>query len=268
MTQPYVYLRYIAAAFLSAWLADFLFYKSPLGISSLIWFGVLLASGFLVASLEKARPARASWLLAGLILVSAAVPALRAEPFTTAIAFLLALALVILLVATFRSGFWPSFRIWDYVVSFFEVGVNAIVRPLTRSAPSTTLEGQEASLPRPDAGLWKKIGPVLLGLALALPVILVLAALLTSADPIFAQRVESFTSIFNFENLPELLSRLVFILALTFLFTGALLHALAPRKTAARPDSHEAAFKPFLGFTETSIILGAVVLLFALFVVI
>lgn len=268
MTQPYVYFRYVVAAFLSAWLADFLFYKSPLGISSLIWFGMLLVCGFVVALLEKVRPARVSWLLAGLILAAAAVPAVRAEPFTIGMSFLLALVLVLLLVATFRSGFWPFFRIWDYVVSFFEVAINAIARPLTRSVPPAAVEGQEAPPTKAKTGLGKKIGPVLLGLALALPVILILTALLTSADPIFAQRVEAFIGVFKFENLPELLARLVFILALTFLFTGALLHALAPKKAAVQPDPNKAAFKPFLGFTETSIILGAVVLLFTLFVVI
>jgi hypothetical protein len=112
--------------------------------------------------------------------------------------------------------------------------------------------------------VWVRLRPYLLGLVLALPVVLIFAGLLGSADPIFAERWGNLFNIFNIEKLPEYIFRGIYILVLAFLFTGVLLHALFPLK-AAGPDVNQAVVKPFLGFTETMIILGAVVLLFAAF---
>lgn len=270
MTQPQVPARITLAALFSAWLVDFLFYGKPVGVSILAWFVLTLAAGFILARMEHIRPAYESLLLGGMIVLFAAVPLVRAEPFTAFTSTLLALGLLIVLAATFRTGFWTSFRLWDYLTAALEVGINAIVRPLTRPKAAAAAEGAEpAAENRPSFGtVWRRLRPILLGLALALPVVLMLNGLLTSADPIFAARMDEMFSFLKIERLPEYLFRLIYILILAFLFSGVLLHALFPTRSSTRPDADQRVLNPFLGFTETMIVLGAVVLLFAVFVTI
>ena len=57
--------------------------------------------------------------------------------------------------------------------------------------------------------------PILRGIVIALPVIAIFASLLSSADPIFATRVNEFIDLFNLENLPEYIFRIIiFFLAM------------------------------------------------------
>ena len=84
-------------------------------------------------------------------------------------------------------------------------------------------------------------------------------------DPIFKQGMQQ---LFNFERLPEYLLRLVLILLLGYYLVGVYLHALLPSRPATRPDPKQAWMKPFLGWTESGILLGAVNLLFIVFVII
>jgi hypothetical protein len=270
MTQPRVLPRILLAGLFSAWLVDFLFWGHSMGVSLVVWMVLTLAAGFAAAYLEQTRPARATWILAGLAVLFAAVPLVRREPFTNLTAFAGAFGLLLLLAATFRGGFWPRFRLWDYFIALLETLVGAIARPFSLRRPAAAGEGETAGEAAPAVApasfgqVWGRLRPYLLGLVLALPVVLIFAGLLGSADPIFAERWGNLFNIFNIEKLPEYIFRGIYILVLAFLFTGVLLHALFPLK-AAGPDVNQAVVKPFLGFTETMIILGAVVLLFAAF---
>ncbi len=109
---------------------------------------------------------------------------------------------------------------------------------------------------------------MLRGLLLALPVLLIFATLLASADPIFGDQLRSWLSWFRVENLGEIIFRLVYILILAFVFIGALLHAIHPAKEEPRPDTHKDWVTRLLGWTETFIVLLAVNLLFIFFLVI
>ena len=110
--------------------------------------------------------------------------------------------------------------------------------------------------------------PVLRGLLIAAPIVLILGALLSSADMIFADRLEKFFELFDLERLPEYIFRVFYIIVLTYTFTGILLQAVLPKKTEERPDPNRTWVKPFLGWTESAIVLGSINLLFAFFVAI
>jgi hypothetical protein len=153
-----------------------------------------LAAGFAAAYLEQIRPARATWILAGLAVLFAAVPLVRREPFTNLTAFAGAFGLLLLLAATFRGGFWPRFRLWDYFIALLETLVGAIARPFSLRPAAAANEGEPAGERSPAVApasfgqVWVRLRPYLLGLVLALPVVLIFAGLLGSADPIFAER--------------------------------------------------------------------------------
>ena len=111
----------------------------------------------------------------------------------------------------------------------------------------------------------REIWPVLRGIVIALPVIAIFASLLSSADPIFANRFKDFIDLFRIDNLPEYIFRLAYILILAYLLAGTFLHAAQKSEEKVEEKTW---VSPFLGFTESTIVLGSVVLLFIAFVVI
>ena len=72
--------------------------------------------------------------------------------------------------------------------------------------------------------------------------------------------------LFNLENLPEYIFRMILILLVAYVLAGTILHA------AQSADEKISADKPiiasFLGFTESTIVLGSVIVLFVAFVII
>jgi ABC-type glycerol-3-phosphate transport system permease component len=129
--------------------------------------------------------------------------------------------------------------------------------------------GFTAEVRRDQPSLSEKRGrhvwPIVRGIVIALPVIAIFASLLSSADPIFADRFEKFVDWFNIENLPEYIFRLVYILIFAYALAGTFLHAAQK----SGEDIEEKSLVPtFLGFTESAIVLGSVVVLFAAFVII
>lgn len=251
------------SAFVAAVLFDFMFWNKPLGISFLIWVAVMLAAGYLLAGREGKRPSPLSIVLTLITLGFAAVMAWRSEPFTRALSFLLTFGGMILLTATFLNGYWPWYRIRDYVVEFAKViggGFAGAILLNSHSRPLT--EGDAPS----RQGFWHRRGfPILRGVLIALPIVAVLGLLLSSADPVFGDWLKR---VLNLERLPEYLFRLFYILIIGTFLVGVYLRALYPSGDVQKPEPNKPWFKPFLGSTETGIILGAVDLLFIVFVVI
>jgi len=258
--------RFWLAALIVAWAVDFLFFSQTPGISYLIWIVLAVGGGLLLARSESVRPAALTWVLVGLLILLGAIPFLRAEPFSAMIGIVLSLGGLILLAATFRTGYWLLYRTWDTITAGLGVIVASLVRPfdLFKPAPAAITTAEPDSAPR--AGFWKRTAPVLRGILIALPVVVILGALLSSADLVFADRLKTLFSFFDFEKLPQYVFRLIYILILTYLFAGVYLQAILPHTEAKRPNTDEPVMKPFLGWTETVIVLGAVVALFAFFV--
>jgi hypothetical protein len=96
----------------------------------------------------------------------------------------------------------------------------------------------------------------------------IFAALLSSADLVFAQRLQAFTQIFRLEKLPEYIFRAVYILIGAYALAGVFLHAAQKSRDEKLAGVDKPLVPPFLGFTEAAVVLGAVVLLFAAFVIV
>lgn len=246
-------------------LFDQLFWKKPAGISFLVWISIVLAAGFILAAIEKVRPARRSYLLVCPIFIFALMTFIRHEELTRSFSAMAALGLLLLLAATFRTGNWISYRSVDYLTSFFKWLGAALTQPveLTRSQNGADSKSSPANGTNP---VRKTVVPVLRGLALAFPIVLILTILLSSADPIFNDQINNFFALFRVENLGEFLFRLVYIMVFGYLFAGTLLHAIHPRKEEPRPDPNDPQIVPFIGFTESLVVLLCVDLLFLLFV--
>jgi hypothetical protein len=137
-----------------------------------------------------------------------------------------------------------------------------IARPLGFVAEVKRIpSGQPSLSERRTSAVW----PVVRGIVIALPVIAIFASLLSSADPIFADRFEKFIKLFKIDNLPEYIFRLVYILVFAYALAGTFLHAAQKSDVQVEEKPR---FAPFLGFTESAIVLGSVVILFVAFVAI
>ncbi|MFZ6018198.1 MAG: DUF4153 domain-containing protein, partial [Chloroflexota bacterium] len=253
---------YWVAAFVLGSGVDILFWGKPVGISFFIWSALALGSAMFLAFSAGNRPARANILLGIIILGLAVQPFLRAEPFSQALGILLALPGLMIWAATLPNGNWLHFTLWDYIRAVAVLIFAALTRPFQQPNPGEN---------HPSSGQYavhlQQGRAVLRGLLLALPIVGLLALLLASADLVFAQRLESVLQVLRLDKLPETLFRLFYVLVLTVVFCGVLLHAVLPRQEI-RPSARESLFlSPFLGWTESSIMLGSVNALFTFFVI-
>ncbi len=148
----------------------------------------------------------------------------------------------------------------------FRLFTNAIGLPFKLMTESKEEKEDSEEGEKVKGAGWKKAAPYLRGILLALPVVAVLAALLSEADPIFSQWLGDLIELLRLEKLPEYIVRLVLIGLWTFLLAGLILFSLNKSREEKLVGLDQPWPPRFLGFTETSIIMGAVNLLFFAFV--
>jgi hypothetical protein len=256
--------RFWFLVILLGWAFDFLFWKKPAGINFFLYVILCLATGIFLLQADGLRLARRSGLLLLPILFLSAMTFLRQEPLSLFLAVAVTLFLMGVFTLTYLSGQWTRYGLIDYIFGYLTLFASVIVRPLGFAAEGRQLSAGQLPLTvrgKRGAPVW----PILRGLVIALPVLAIFTSLLSSADPIFGNRIENLIKLFNLENLPEYIFRLVYILVFAYVFAGIFLHAA---QKSGQDVDEKARFAPFLGFTESTIVLGSVVILFAAFVVI
>ena len=237
---------------------DVLFWGHAPGIGFFLFVVVCLAAGVISAALSGVMPNWKSVMLIPAVLASAAITFLRVEPFTVLCGGALALGLLAILAYTYRGGNWPFYGMVDHLIAVFKLAASAALHPALLPAEKKPVDS--------GASGWRRWLPsVLRGLVLALPVVLVFAALLSAADPVFERAMNY---LFDIERLPEYLFRAAYILIGMYLLAGVFLHALLSSREEwlSRPENQR--IKPFIGFVEAAVVLGSVCLLFTVFVVI
>jgi hypothetical protein len=241
------------------WAFDFLFWKKPIGINFALFVTLCLATGILLLRSDGLRFSRRSGLLLLPIAFLAAMTFIRMEPMTMFLSIFVALFLMGVIALTFLNGEWIRYSLIDYVFGYLRLVGSMIALPL--GFASEIRREQPSLSPKRNVHLW----PVLRGVVIALPVLAIFASLLSSADPIFAERFSQFIDLFNIDNLPEYIFRLVYILIFAYAFAGAFLHAAQKSNEKIEEKTW---ISPFLGFTEAAIVLGSLTLLFVVFVAI
>ena len=240
---------------------EILFDGHPLGISFPIWAVLCIAALLGLAALEGVRPTRPELILAIPILFFAAMTFLRLEPLTVFLNLVLTLALFAIWVRTFRHGRLIEFGWVDYGLALILVPLEAWIRPWS---VARTAWGQVAG----ERGSRSRLMAVLRGLLLALPILLVFIALLESADLVFADYVDEAISWLDLERLTRLLKQVLTVVLSAVFFLGALVIALRSSNKHHPISLKQPLVSPFLGFIESVVVLGAVDLLFAVFVTI
>ena len=251
------------------WLFDFLFWKHAQGINFAIYAVLCLVGGFLVLELNGIKPFWKSLLLLVPILFFATMTFVRQEPLSILLALAFTLGLMGVLAFTYLGGRWLWYSLSDYVVDYVKLAASMVARPIIFL---TEIQKQKGEPPEPADPVsksgWKRFWAILRGVLIAIPIVAIFAALLSSADLVFAQQVQGFVKLFRLENLPESIFRCIYILIGAYALTGTILHAAQKSRDEKLVGLDKPLVPSFLGFTEAAIVLGAVVVLFALFAVV
>ena len=255
-------------ALLVGWAFDILYWNKTPGVSFAIHIILLLGVLGYLSWKEELKPARSSYALVPLILIFSLLAFTRQEPFTRVLNHLLSLGFLVLLILSFQSGRWFAYTLSDYIVSGLRLLLNLVSLPFKMITSNTEDEKPEDQEGEPRPGGWKKIAPYLRGILIALPLITILAALLAEADPIFSNWLEDMIELLRLEKLPEYILRLVLISFWTFVAAGGLLYALLKSREEKLVGVDQPWPPRFLGSTETTIIMGAINLLYFSFVTI
>ena len=239
---------------------NILFWEKIPGISFPIFVGLCLLGGYGLISASGGKPAKINILLVSGILAFACMTIIRREPFTSFLNFALTLFAMTLLAGTYLSGEWIRFNFVGHITSFFHLVGGMISLPW--------MQNEDRGKNENFGGKKKRIAPILRGIALSLPIWLVFLGLLYSADLIFAERVDLILTNFDLDNLVELTARLILSLLIAYFFSGAVLFAAQRSGSLQTRLDEKAIIPPFLGLTETGIILCGVILLMSSFVII
>ena len=251
------------AVLLLGWLFDFFFWKRSVGINFALFSAICLLTGLVLLVAEGYRPARnVLWLFLPFAFF-VVITFLRQEPLTIFLAYTFVLLSISLLASTYLGGRWFQYGLMDYLSRFILLMAGTLYFPvefLSRVRKEQAERGEnKRSFP------W---GAVARGLFMALPIVTCFGALLASADPIFNQKIADFFELFDAGRLAEYFLRLLLIMSCAYLLGGIFLHAASQSRDEKLIGEDKPVVKPFLGFTESSIVLGSVAILFLAFVVI
>ncbi len=263
-------------AVLAALAFDQLFWEQPGGINFFIFILLAVLGGLIPLWMERTAIPWTSYLLLLPVVGFAALTFIRSEPITTLMNALLTFGSMVLLTMTLRNGGWLRYTFVDHIVNSFHFVLHALIGGIlffvkTRSKRTPTGAAIEKVDPAGDPKesqsnrAWLAY---LRGVLLALPILILLALLLASADPIFGDRLLGVFDWLSLENLGELVFRLTYILAIAYLLLGAYFFGWVKSRDLTQQSPKAEGEKTFLGMVESSIILGAVNLLFLGFVLI
>jgi hypothetical protein len=245
------------------WLFDFLFWKQAAGSNFAIYAVLCLVAGFLLLRLDRDQIARGALWLIPLIVIFAALTLLRAEPLTLLLGVFFTLFLMAVLSMTFLGGRWLEYGIADYAVGLFRLIGSVIARPLAFRSEVRRAQRESGEV-RAGPNPW----PVVRGILLALPVVVIFAALLASADLVFGRELDALLKVLRLEDLPQYVFRLVYVLLAAYALAGVFLHAASQSRDVRLVGEGQPPFARVLGFVEAVIVLGSVIVLFGAFVIV
>lgn len=163
------------------------------------------------------------------------------------------------LATTYLGGQWMRYSLLDYCANFFLLIGSIFMLPFRFIRGTKINLSNLRQMP---------IKPVVRGVLLAIPVLIFFSVLLSAADVVFNQQIVNFFHRFDLGRIPEYILRLIIILFWAYVLMGVFLHAAQRSGDRKLIGEDKPVIKRFLGFTETSIVLGSVSILFLLFVIV
>ncbi|HEX6988955.1 MAG TPA: DUF4173 domain-containing protein [Bacillota bacterium] len=237
-------------------LAEILLHGARPGVNVLLW--VLAAMGLIAGFARRQGPAldrQVRWLAVPALFFAGAA-ALRDAPSAVALSLLMLGVTALTAVTAAQGGRLAAAGLLEYGLRLLYAAAAVVTGPFR-------LIGRDVAwneVPRGET--YRTVLAVARGLIIALPLLLIFGALLTSADLVFARLVED---VFDL-NLPAAIDRLLFTAFWAWLATGLL-------RGLTRAEAQEVPAPPQVGWlsvgtVEAATVLGAVNTLFLAFVIV
>jgi hypothetical protein len=240
-------------------LAQLLFIEALLGINYPITVIVLLAAGWMARDPAAPRPHWTDAWLAPTAAALALFVAIRGDSSLLALDILGSLGLVGVALASF-SGYAIVRRPFERIL---QLGIR--VAGWALAGAISVLSLARFAAPGRARGAIERSAPVLRGLLIAVPLVLVFALLFSAADAVFADIAGD---LFDWDlDLAEFIDRTVLALVAAWFAAGLLGWAAVRERDEPAPPALLAR-RPRIGTAESLIVLVALDLLFAAFVVI
>jgi hypothetical protein len=240
-------------------LVQFLFVEALLGVNYSLTVAALLAAGWLARDPAASRPHWTDAWLAPAALVLALFVAIRGDSTLLALDILGSLGLVGVALASFagyaivRRPFERILQLSVRVLGWAFGGALSVVSLARFAAPGRA------------RGSIDRAAPVVRGVLIAVPLVLIFAVLFSAADAVFA---EFAGDLFDWDlDIDEFVNRAVLALIAAW-FTAGLLGWVAVREPAEPSEAAIVTHRPRIGTAESLIVLVALDVLFAAFVVI
>ena len=255
-------LRFLMAGLALGIVFDMLFNGRPLGVNAPI-FALLVVGGLALAlSWERVRPLAWNAWLPIVLLFFASMVAVRDNGFLTFLNVCACLALLALIAVYLAQRSAAAMGLVALVLS----PLRALAGSFGRGGQAIALGARPLAAAKGSAR--RRALPVLRGLLLAIPVLLIFAALLASADLIFAERIRQLFGPDFLRTLGRWAGHGLLSVVVGFVLAGGLAYAVRQRKDDW-VDALSSLRPPRLsGITEATVVIVAVNILFFLFVLI
>ena len=243
-------------------LVDFFFYGKPLGIGLLLFVSIGVIGLWRIGRFEAVQVQKRNlWLLVPLFFF-AAMGFVRDNSFLTFMNVVAVLCLLAYLVFFYGNGRVSGLGIIDTFLLPMRVGGHsaALAAPVVKESLDSEMvrNGRRNSM------------PILRGLLISLPILFLFTGLLASADQIFSEYVQDVLALQFLNDIFSWLWRGILILMVAWMIIGGLTFAIHRRTDTDDQGKFEQIAVKIprvfsLGFTETTIVLLLVNLLFLSF---
>ncbi len=240
----------LLAALSLAVLFNYLFFDYLVGISVFVFSVSLL--GALFGLLRRLPRGHEWWFIAPVLLFSLMV-AIRANPFLTFLNIVVSLGLLVLLSWQVLGKNAARLRFKQYLLLGIKTPFKMLERSLRTLVSATKIEQTPGK-----REVWKQ---VVKGLLMAVPVLVIFGALLSSADLAFSQYLESIVNI----EISERTAQYFFVLAVAFFSGLSFLSYILFSPKFTQETEQETTTEASSG-VQVSVFLGLVAALFALFI--
>jgi len=243
---------------------DRITFNRLLGAQWAIFVNLLLLVVFVAAKVEQRSIPWQSYLLAIPISLTAILTYFRLEPYTLMALVGFSLVGLVYLAISLLNGQWLVYRLREVIVQGLRlIGSAFIGLPLALIQSSHHEESESTQKKSKGKGL-----AILRGVLIAIPLLVIFGLLFSAADPIFSERISGAFSWLRIEITDEFVAQVVLVLLFTYFGFGALWHALTKTQQPQPVEPDQPLVRPFLGMTESTIILASLIVLFGAFVLV
>jgi hypothetical protein len=246
----------IAASIVGGAVGDALLRATPWGVNLLVWIVALIASVTIVLILNRVElEAGSKWLVIPLLFFAVGV-AWRDSPVLNALNLIGVVVTLAMILMRSQSVKLLAAGVTDYAFSVLASAFNAVV------GAGRLIGGDIRWEEIPRDGWAKHMGPVIKGLAIAFPLLLIFGGLLASADAAFSNLL---FRIFDWD-FESFVSHCLLTVAIAWGVAGFLRGVVTGKRM--KFFDGERFGNGWLGVTETVIVLGLLDILFSGFVIV